>query len=280
MTKLRDMIPDSGPISSSSSRPDRALVSFMGNLIKGLTGMPSEDDLAMMTNGINGLKKEVYSVVGRLSATMEGQATFMKLLSQKEKGLSKMLRAHDIRLTNLTDAFIRNGNAENEAVILITAVLKHLIKYDNFREEVERIADSIKALINGFLTPDLIKPDILNHTIKDLNRALALRRQLYRDFLVLNSIILQRGQRNKGLLAEIMDRVRDGLQNEDDLEKLTYMRMRFPAVIEDIGIHYTNDAKWKTSGNISNPTRPDGMMTMKIRPTGRGDPPGHNRHVF
>ena len=66
--------------------------------------------------------------------------------------------------------------------------------------------------------------------------------ELYRKYLVPNCVVLQRGQRNNGLLAQIMDKIRNGQQDEEDLTKLTFMRRRFPEVIEDTGIHYTNEA--------------------------------------
>jgi len=64
---------------------------------------------------------------------------------------------------------------------------------------------------------------------------------LYKKYLEPNCIILQQGQRNSGLLAEICDRMRDGQLTEDDCVKLTYQRTKFPGLQTDFGIHYEND---------------------------------------
>ena len=66
--------------------------------------------------------------------------------------------------------------------------------------------------------------------------------ELYRKFLVPKCIWLRRGYRNRGLLQEIMDRLRDGQQTEDDLEKLLFLRRKFPMAKADYGIHYSNDS--------------------------------------
>jgi hypothetical protein len=64
---------------------------------------------------------------------------------------------------------------------------------------------------------------------------------LYAKYLLANCIVLQKGQRNVGLLGEICDRIRDGEQTEEDLRKLTCQRRRFPDWVTDHGIHYEND---------------------------------------
>jgi len=64
---------------------------------------------------------------------------------------------------------------------------------------------------------------------------------LYKTYLEPNCIMLQQGQRNSGLLAEICDRMRDGQLTDDDCTKLTYQRTKFPGLQTDVGIHYEND---------------------------------------
>ena len=66
--------------------------------------------------------------------------------------------------------------------------------------------------------------------------------ELYRKYLQPNCIILQQGQRNTGLLQQICDRLRDNRQTMDDLAKLTYQRRRYPNVVTDFGIHYSNES--------------------------------------
>ena len=66
--------------------------------------------------------------------------------------------------------------------------------------------------------------------------------ELFLKYLVPSCIMLQRGQRNTGLLGQIVDRLRNGQQTEDDLYKLTSLKRRFPNVQVDVGIHYKNEA--------------------------------------
>jgi hypothetical protein len=65
--------------------------------------------------------------------------------------------------------------------------------------------------------------------------------QLYRQHLMTHCILLNRGQRNVGLLQDILDRVRNGTQTDDDLEKLVYMKQKFPNVRVQYGVHYSNE---------------------------------------
>jgi len=65
---------------------------------------------------------------------------------------------------------------------------------------------------------------------------------LYKKYLEPNCIMLQRGQRNSGLLAEICDRMCDGQLTDDDCTKMTYQRTKFPGLQTDFGIHYENDS--------------------------------------
>jgi len=65
--------------------------------------------------------------------------------------------------------------------------------------------------------------------------------QLYRQHLMTHCILLNRGQRNAGLLQQILDRLRNGTQTEDDLAKLVYMKQKFPNVRVQYGVHYSNE---------------------------------------
>jgi hypothetical protein len=64
--------------------------------------------------------------------------------------------------------------------------------------------------------------------------------ELYRKYIEPNCIFLQRGQRSSGLLQEICDRLRNGEQTDDDLNKVTFQRRHFPNFITDFGIRYEN----------------------------------------
>jgi len=65
---------------------------------------------------------------------------------------------------------------------------------------------------------------------------------LYRDILSKNCIGLHKGFRNKGLLLEIMDRVRNGEQTLADLDKILYQLSKYPNVETAHGIHYSNES--------------------------------------
>ena len=64
---------------------------------------------------------------------------------------------------------------------------------------------------------------------------------MYQELLLPNAIILNTEKRNKGLLQQICDKIRDGFQDADDLKKLTHLRRRFPEALSDSGIHYENE---------------------------------------
>jgi hypothetical protein len=56
---------------------------------------------------------------------------------------------------------------------------------------------------------------------------------LYRKHLIPNCIWFQQGHRNVGLLQEIMNRLRDGKQIEEDLAKLQFQQTKYPTFIAD-----------------------------------------------
>jgi len=66
--------------------------------------------------------------------------------------------------------------------------------------------------------------------------------ELYRKYIAPNCIFLQRGQRNTGLLQQICDRLRNGVQTDEDLQKLTFQRRNFPNFTTDYGVHYDNES--------------------------------------
>ena len=66
--------------------------------------------------------------------------------------------------------------------------------------------------------------------------------ELYRQYLAPHCILFKKGQRNCGLLQMICDRLRDGTQDETDLDKLTFQFSRYPNIVTDFGIHYENEA--------------------------------------
>ena len=66
--------------------------------------------------------------------------------------------------------------------------------------------------------------------------------QLYRKYLTVNCVLLNRGQRNSGLLQQICDRLRSGKQTADDLVKLVCRCRKFPAFITDFTLHYENES--------------------------------------
>jgi len=66
--------------------------------------------------------------------------------------------------------------------------------------------------------------------------------EIYRTLLAPNCILFKKPKRNSGLLQMICDKLRDGTQDDTDLDKLTYQRTHFPDVKTDYGIHYQNEA--------------------------------------
>ena len=70
----------------------------------------------------------------------------------------------------------------------------------------------------------------------------AMGQELYRKYLVTNCVMLNRGQRNSGLLQQICDRLRDGQHTADDLEMLTCRRRKFPSFRTDFTLHYDNES--------------------------------------
>ena len=176
LTDMRQVISDSENVRRGTRSDKRALLSFVGDVIKGLTGMPSENDLNMMTNGINGLKQQVIKVAGSLAHAMDGQATFMHLVSQKEEGISRVLKLHDATLHNLTNFFMRNTRTEGETISLLARTMEHLAEYEGLREEVRKMSTGLKLLVNGILPPDLISPIILKDTIREIRRVLGNQR--------------------------------------------------------------------------------------------------------
>ena len=65
--------------------------------------------------------------------------------------------------------------------------------------------------------------------------------ELYRKYLSTNCVLLNRGQRNFGLLQQICDRLRNGKQTDDDRKKLLCRRRKFPSVTTDLTLHYENE---------------------------------------
>jgi hypothetical protein len=65
---------------------------------------------------------------------------------------------------------------------------------------------------------------------------------IYREYLVPKCVWLERGQRNTGLLQQIMDKLRDGEHTEKDLDRLLYNRERYPDFIAQRGIHFSNES--------------------------------------
>ena len=87
--------------------------------------------------------------------------------------------------------------------------------------------------------------------------------ELYRKYLEPNCIMLCRGKRNSGLLQQICDRLRNGVETNDDRLLLMRQRLNFPDFIPDFTVHYDNDMcassnwrhLWKECCQTDPPTR-------------------------
>jgi hypothetical protein len=66
--------------------------------------------------------------------------------------------------------------------------------------------------------------------------------EIYNRYMSKSCIWLKRGFRSRGLIEEILDRVRNGEQTRDDLDKLMFQLKKFPDVVEQSGIHYSNES--------------------------------------
>jgi len=65
---------------------------------------------------------------------------------------------------------------------------------------------------------------------------------LYSDYISKNCIWLSKTFHNKGLLLEIMDRVRDGSQTLSDLDKILHQQTKYQNTQTAHGIHYSNES--------------------------------------
>jgi len=66
--------------------------------------------------------------------------------------------------------------------------------------------------------------------------------ELYRKYLLTNCILLNKGQRNCGLLQQSCDRVRSGKKTYEDLTMLTWRRINFPTFQTDFTLHYDTES--------------------------------------
>jgi hypothetical protein len=64
--------------------------------------------------------------------------------------------------------------------------------------------------------------------------------QLFCQHLLTHCILLNRGMRNTGILQAILDRVRNGTQTEDDLDKLVYQKRSGPTSRFNIQLQNSN----------------------------------------
>lgn len=66
--------------------------------------------------------------------------------------------------------------------------------------------------------------------------------ELYRKYLEPNCVILCKAQKSSGLLQQIYDRLRNGLETDDDRRLLMRQSINFPDCIPDFMLHYDNES--------------------------------------
>jgi len=80
---------------------------------------------------------------------------------------------------------------------------------------------------------------------------------LYSEYLSKSCIWLERGFRKRGLLQDILDRVRNGDQTKDNLDKLLYQCVKYPDIQTDYGIHYSRGAQHAESQDAARRILPE-----------------------
>ena len=66
--------------------------------------------------------------------------------------------------------------------------------------------------------------------------------EIYRQYMMKNCFWLERSQRTSGLLTEITNKLRDGKQEESDLDKLLLNRNKHRGFLTERGLHYSNES--------------------------------------
>jgi len=88
----------------------------------------------------------------------------------------------------------------------------------------------------------MVKPGADHFYSAPRNIRTARGQTFYAEYLSKYCIWLEHSFKNSGLLLDIFDRVRNGTQTLDDLDKVLYQRKKFPGVQTDYGVHYSNES--------------------------------------
>ena len=165
--EIFNMIPESNL--EPQIRKTRAILSFVGSLSKTLFGTATIDDVNLLASHINQLIKRDRKMSHILEQHGSHISSFMKLANHRMQNLKNGIKDNH---NFIISALMSTSTLQAQSTNLTMIVLDQVQKANEIQIQLTNLLSSIKALVNGQITPQLISENTLRKTLFDITSLL------------------------------------------------------------------------------------------------------------
>ena len=182
METIRKLIPETQNL-GMKSRKRRAIFSFLGEFAKTVMGTATTDDVNTLAKHVNALAKKTNKVLHSFEQHEEHVSSFIKTADERMTNLMTGIKENHLAINHISFQLQTSfKNLEQSFTTMNILLAQQVEKSQKLSITFTELLDGIYALTEGNLSPALIPPEIMLHSIENIQETLSRK---YRNFHLL-----------------------------------------------------------------------------------------------
>ncbi len=174
LTRIRELIPESTVSKMSQHR--RSLLPFIGDLSHTLFGTATTKEVNILKEHINAMIKTSNGIAHSFSLHSDKMQSFMTTVDKRISNVMQSVQDNHREIVEVVRQMNKVSNMvkQEETVMLsaVTVLLKHTKIAAQIEQKVRQFMEGVYNLLQGKLSPNLVPPEIIQHTVSEINTKL------------------------------------------------------------------------------------------------------------
>ena len=162
------------PFLHITERTRKSLLPFVGGLSKNLFGTATMEDVNILKAHINALTKNSRQVAKFMKMQTNHFSSFMTTTNKRFDDIQESVTENFKAITNLSKIISEQIQQAQTGILKLSGIYySHLAVSSKLKKQYDTLKNSVMALIEGRLPPELISKATLEHSISEITKILS-----------------------------------------------------------------------------------------------------------
>lgn len=157
-----------------SGKSPRALLGFVGTIYKSVFGLATVEDVNVLAQHINRVTSTVNKVTEALAQHGKHLSSFTATVTRRLDNMVLGVKQNHDALISLSNSLRKDITLLNDAIDTVsTFLINQLNDAETLESQLEQFKLGVETLVQGKLSPILIKPALLQKSLREIQGILS-----------------------------------------------------------------------------------------------------------